>query len=109
MTPNRLKLVTTNMRGRCFLQPKELHFEQSIQELTTWNLWKAAFNISEISLQIFRGYLPQILLGLFMDTLPYLSEIFRPFKLCRLENFYFREVSQCNKQKITRDTWKKNF
>ena len=109
MTPNRLKFVTTNMRGRSFLQPKELHFEQSIQELTTWNLWKTAFNIFEISLHIFRGYLPQILLGLFLDTLSHLSEIFRPFKLCRLENFYFREVSQCNKQKITRDTWKKNF
>ena len=52
-----------------------LHLRQSIQEWTKWHLWKAAFKKFEkqaISLQIFKGCLPQILLGPFLNTLPHL-------------------------------------
>ena len=51
---------------------------QGIQERTKWNLWKTAFKnfqvigLSQhtISLQIFKGCLPQTLLGPFLNTLP---------------------------------------
>ena len=48
---------------------------QSIQEWTNKNLWKIAFKKLEgllkqtISLQIFKGSLPQILHGPFLNTL----------------------------------------
>ena len=50
---------------------------QGIQEwakTTNFNLWKTAFKKFEvtISLQIFKGCLPEILLGPFLNTLTYM-------------------------------------
>ena len=41
---------------------------QSIQEWTKQNLWKTAFKKFEV-LQIFKGSIPKILLGPFLNTL----------------------------------------
>ena len=46
------------------------HMGQSIQEWTKQNLWKTAFK--KISLQIFQGCLPEILLGPFLNTLSHI-------------------------------------
>ena len=43
--------------------------DKGIQEWTKSNFWKAAFKKFEVILQIFRGCLSQIFLGLFLNTL----------------------------------------
>ena len=52
---------------------------QSIQEYTKQNLWKATFKKSVVCLarpyhfKFFKGCLPQILLGPFLDILPHIT------------------------------------
>ena len=50
------------------------YMRQSIQKWTKWNLWKIAFKKLEVSrpydFKFFKGSLPQILFGPFLNTLP---------------------------------------
>ena len=42
---------------------------QGIQDWPKWNLWKTAFKKFEVHFNFFKGCLPQILIGLFLNTL----------------------------------------
>ena len=73
---------------------------QSIEEWTKWNLWKTAFKTACLSkryhFKFFKGYLPQISLGPFFNTLSHvlglvvwvLSNICETFRI----NLLFYEV-----------------
>ena len=68
------KEITHLLRRQSF--PKREHLEQSIQEWTKQNLWKIVFKKFEgiyptYPIKCFKGCLPQLLLGSFLNTLPH--------------------------------------
>ena len=88
---------------------------QSIQEWTKWNLWKTAFKKFEvtwsakqtISLQIFKGCLPQILLGPFLNTFSYQFQ--RRENSYNIVCNYFLKTQKIYNNIINTNPWKRSL